>query len=240
MRELYLTGWMSQSVRMVCASFLVEHLRVRWQDGAEWFADTLCDADSAINAMMWQNAGRSGIDQWNFVMSPENASQDPSGRYTRRYCPELAKLPTKFLHRPWQAPPEALTAAGVALGETYPRRVVEDLAGERRRSVDAVLAMRRAHQHANDERGYDTIVVPTAPPTGGGEPGSSSSSSSSSSSGGSGSGLRLLSSSNKRHRVFTKEEYRINRSGAVLPPPPRGKRSGGGSSSKAKATKKKK
>ena len=41
-------------------------------------------------------------------------------------------------------------------------------------------------------------------------------------------------------KVFTKEEYRINRSGAVLPPPPRGKRSGGGSSSKAKATKKKK
>ena len=29
------------------------------------------DADIAINSMMWQNAGRSGIDQWNFVISPE-------------------------------------------------------------------------------------------------------------------------------------------------------------------------
>ena len=32
-------------------------------EGEKWFFDTLVDADSAINAMMWQNAGRSGIDQ---------------------------------------------------------------------------------------------------------------------------------------------------------------------------------
>ena len=35
------------------------------------YEDTLVDADIAINSMMWQNAGRSGIDQWNFVISPE-------------------------------------------------------------------------------------------------------------------------------------------------------------------------
>ena len=59
MRELWATGWMTQSVRMVCASFLVEYLRVNWTRGAEWFHYTLVDADSAINPMMWQNAGRS-------------------------------------------------------------------------------------------------------------------------------------------------------------------------------------
>jgi deoxyribodipyrimidine photolyase len=59
MRELWATGWMTQSVRMVCASFLVEYLRVNWTRGAEWFHYTLADADSAINPMMWQNAGRS-------------------------------------------------------------------------------------------------------------------------------------------------------------------------------------
>lgn len=59
MRELWATGWMTQSVRMVCASFLVEYLRVNWTRGAEWFHYTLVDADSAINSMMWQNAGRS-------------------------------------------------------------------------------------------------------------------------------------------------------------------------------------
>ena len=59
MRELWASGWMTQSVRMVVASFLVEYLRVNWTRGAEWFHYTLVDADSSINAMMWQNAGRS-------------------------------------------------------------------------------------------------------------------------------------------------------------------------------------
>ena len=54
---------MHQSVRMLCASFLVEYLGVSWVEGARWFHATLVDADVAINAMMWQNAGRSGIDQ---------------------------------------------------------------------------------------------------------------------------------------------------------------------------------
>ena len=70
---------MTQSVRMVVASFLVEYLRVNWVRGAKWFHYTLVDADSAINSMMWQNAGRSGIDQWSFIMSPVAASQDASG-----------------------------------------------------------------------------------------------------------------------------------------------------------------
>ena len=63
MRELYATGWMTQSIRMVAASFLVEYLRVNWTRGCSWFHYTLADSDSAINSMMWQNGGKSGIDQ---------------------------------------------------------------------------------------------------------------------------------------------------------------------------------
>ena len=54
MRALYATGWMHQSVRMVCASFLVEFLHIDWREGARWFHETLVDADLAINSMMWQ------------------------------------------------------------------------------------------------------------------------------------------------------------------------------------------
>ena len=63
MRELRATGWMAQSVRMVCASFLCEVLNVDWTVGERHFHRELVDADASINAMMWQNAGRSGIDQ---------------------------------------------------------------------------------------------------------------------------------------------------------------------------------
>ena len=49
---------------------------------------------------------------------------DPRGDYVRRWCPELAKLPNQWLHRPWQAPPEILTRASLNLGSTYPKPIV--------------------------------------------------------------------------------------------------------------------
>ncbi|VEU44083.1 unnamed protein product [Pseudo-nitzschia multistriata] len=161
MRELYATGWMTQSIRMVAASFLTEYLRINWTKGAEWFHHTLVDADSAINAMMWQNAGRSGIDQWNFVLSPTTASQDPTGAYTRRWVPELAELPTnRLVHCPWEATEDLLEEHGVVLGETYPHRIVVDLKKERKKSVENTLAVRRAAQDYNTDRGYDMIDLP--------------------------------------------------------------------------------
>ena len=160
MRELYATGWMTQGIRMVVASFLTEYLRVNWVKGCEWFHYTLVDGDSAINAMMWQNAGRSGIDQWNFVMSPVAASQDGTGEYTRKWVPELSDLPKGVLHKPWDAPDVVLETAGVVLGDSYPLRVVVDLKAERQKSTDNVLAMRRQNQHFNSDRGYDLITLP--------------------------------------------------------------------------------
>ncbi|MCC5024161.1 MAG: hypothetical protein J6386_15835 [Candidatus Synoicihabitans palmerolidicus] len=51
MRELWATGWMHNRVRMGVASFLVKHLRLPWQVGAQWFWDTLVDADLASNTI---------------------------------------------------------------------------------------------------------------------------------------------------------------------------------------------
>jgi len=165
MRELYTTGWMTQSVRMVCASFLTEFLRVNWVKGAEWFHYTLVDADSAINPMMWQNAGRSGIDQWNFVMSPVAASQDGTGSYTKKWVPELSKLSKPYLHKPWETPAEILFHADVELGVTYPFPIISNLVSERNRSVENVLTMRRNNQQFNDIKGYDLISLPNGDKT---------------------------------------------------------------------------
>jgi deoxyribodipyrimidine photo-lyase len=149
MRELYTTGWMTQSVRMVVASFLTEYLRVYWVKGCEWFHYTLVDADSAINFMMWQKAGRSGgIDQWNFVMSPVAASQDGKGDYIRKWVPELSKPPKNVLHKPWEAPEQVMVTAGIILGDTC-------LLSERQeKSVDSVITMRRKNQQFKSDRGY--------------------------------------------------------------------------------------
>lgn len=98
-------------------------------------------------------------------MSPVAASQDLSGEYTKKWVPELSKLSQPNLHRPWDAPEEILSRAGVVLGETYPHRIVTDLQSEREQSVENVLDMRRDFQQFNDKNGYDTIILPSGEKT---------------------------------------------------------------------------
>lgn len=148
MRELWASGYIPNYVRHIVAGFLIEYLNIDWRHGCLWFHDTLVDADVAINAMMWQNGGHSGMDQWNFVLGPVAAAKaaDPDGDYVRRWCPELSRLPVPWVHMPWEAPATVLAAAGVTLGRHYPRPVIADLEAARRASLAAVVSMRRTAQ----------------------------------------------------------------------------------------------
>jgi deoxyribodipyrimidine photo-lyase len=129
MRELWATGFMHNRVRMVTASFLVKHLLVNWREGARHFWDTLVDADLADNTLGWQWCAGSGADAAPYfrIFNPVTQGEkfDPDGAYVRRWVPELARLPPRFIHAPWLAPPPVLAAAGVALGRTYPRPIVD-------------------------------------------------------------------------------------------------------------------
>lgn len=108
MRELWHTGWMHNRVRMVVASFLVKHLLLDWRQGARWFWDTLVDADLANNTLGWQWSAGCGADAAPFfrIFSPiqQGERYDPEGGYVRRWVPELAAVPDRWLHRPWSAP----------------------------------------------------------------------------------------------------------------------------------------
>ena len=113
---------------MIVASFLVKDLLISWQDGARWFWETLVDADLAQNTLGWQWTAGCGADAAPYfrVFNPTSQGEkfDPQGDYVRRWCPELAKLGDKWLHRPWEAPEEVLARAGVQLGNTYPEPVL--------------------------------------------------------------------------------------------------------------------
>ena len=129
MRQLWRTGWMHNRVRMIVASFLVKDLRLPWQAGARWFWDTLVDADLASNTLGWQWTAGCGADAAPFfrVFNPvlQGRRFDPEGNYVRRWVPELAELPARHIHAPWETPPAVLAAAGVTLGKTYPRPLVD-------------------------------------------------------------------------------------------------------------------
>ncbi len=129
MRELWHTGWMHNRVRMVVASFLVKNLNIPWQQGEQWFWDTLVDANLANNAAGWQWVAGSGADAAPYfrIFNPVTQGKkfDPQGEYIRRWVPELRDMPNKFLHAPWEAPKTILTQANLHLGKDYPLPIVD-------------------------------------------------------------------------------------------------------------------
>jgi deoxyribodipyrimidine photo-lyase len=151
MRQLWTSGWMHNRVRMITASFLIKHLLLDWREGERWFWDTLVDASPANNVLNWQWVAGSGADASPFfrIFNPmaQGEKFDPTGRYVRRWAPELAHLTGKDVHAPWTAPPAALSSAGVRLGVTYPRPMV-DHDQARRRALEAYQSLPRSGSNA--------------------------------------------------------------------------------------------
>jgi deoxyribodipyrimidine photo-lyase len=136
MRQLNETGYMHNRLRMVTASFLTKDLGLDWREGERYFALKLDDFDLAANNGGWQWAASTGTDAQPYfrIFNPVTQSEkfDARGDFIRRYVPELAPLPPASIHAPWLAAPGELAAAGVRLGETYPRPVVEHDAARKR------------------------------------------------------------------------------------------------------------
>ena len=144
MAQINQTGYMHNRLRMVAASFLVKDLGIHWQWGERYFAEHLIDFDLAANNGGWQWASSSGCDAqpWFRIFNPVTQSEkfDPQGRFIRRYLPQLAALPDAAIHAPWTAQPVELAAAGIRLGQEYPRPLVDHaLARERTLARYAVV-----------------------------------------------------------------------------------------------------
>ncbi len=153
MRELWMSGWMHNRVRMITGSFLVKDLLIHWLEGARWFWDTLVDADLANNTLGWQWVGGCGADAAPYfrIFNPITQSEkfDADGNYLRTWLPELARLDRPWIHKPWQAPADVLRQAGIRLGEDYPEPIV-DHAEARRQALAALQSMNAARRSQPD------------------------------------------------------------------------------------------
>ncbi|OMO95712.1 Cryptochrome/DNA photolyase, class 1 [Corchorus capsularis] len=128
MRELWATGWLHDRIRVVVSSFFVKVLQLPWRWGMKYFWDTLLDADLESDALGWQYISGTLPDGREFdrIDNPqfEGYKFDPNGEYVRRWLPELSRLPTDWIHHPWNAPESVLQAAGIELGSNYPLPIV--------------------------------------------------------------------------------------------------------------------
>lgn len=129
MLQLNRTGYMHNRLRMVTASFLVKDLGVDWRLGERYFAEKLNDFDFSANNGGWQWAASTGCDAQPYfrIFNPITQSEkfDAEGRFIKRYLPQLAKLPSKWIHAPWLAGTQRLAEFGVVLGKDYPAPIVD-------------------------------------------------------------------------------------------------------------------
>jgi deoxyribodipyrimidine photo-lyase len=157
-RQLLTEGFVHNRARMIAASFLTKHLLISYRAGEAHYMKYLTDGDWAQNNAGWQWSAGCGCDAQPYfrVFNPTLQGErfDPEGGYVRRYVPELAGLPARFIHEPAKAPEDVLRAAGVTLGETYPAPVVDHaLARERflalaKEHMAVVKAGKRAEEDA--------------------------------------------------------------------------------------------
>jgi deoxyribodipyrimidine photo-lyase len=129
MRQLNATGWMHNRARMITASFLTKDLLIDWRLGERYFMQRLLDGDPAANNGGWQWTAGTGADAAPYfrVFNPTLQGQkfDPRGAYVRRWVPELATVPDKFLHTPWAMPADLQRRVGCHIGKDYPAPIVE-------------------------------------------------------------------------------------------------------------------
>ena len=127
MRELNLTGFMSNRGRQNVASFLINDLRVNWQMGAEYFESLLIDYDPCSNWGNWNylaGVGSDPRDDRYFNILTQAKKYDPQGEYVKFWLPELAELPPAKVHCP-----DTLTGAEQEeihfhIGDDYPHALV--------------------------------------------------------------------------------------------------------------------
>lgn len=121
MREMAATGFMSNRGRQNVASFLALDLKLDWRLGADHFESLLLDYDVCSNWGNWvAAAGMTGGRINRFNIAKQSKDYDADGTYLRLWLPELSKVPTKYIHKPWEMPRSVQEASECIIGEDYP------------------------------------------------------------------------------------------------------------------------
>jgi deoxyribodipyrimidine photo-lyase len=134
-RQLRACGFVHNRARMIAASFLAKHLLIDFRRGERHYFELLADGDWANNDMGWQWSAGCGCDAqpWFRIFNPQAQGEkfDPDGEYVRRWIPELARVPARYIHAPHTAPAQVLAEAGIGKLD-YPAPVVEHAFARRR------------------------------------------------------------------------------------------------------------
>jgi len=127
MRELEVTGYMSNRGRQLVASFLAHNLNLDWRDGARYMESKLIDSDVHSNWGNWAYVAGVGTDSRDryFNILKQARKYDPEAAFVKTWVPALEGLPTDHAHAPWELSDGMAGMYDLVLGEDYPEPVID-------------------------------------------------------------------------------------------------------------------
>jgi len=127
MRCVIATGYLNFRMRAMLVSFLCHLLGIDWRAGVHHLARQFLDFEPGIHYPQFQmQAGVTGTNTIRIYNPTKQAQEhDADGVFIKRWCPELAELPTPLLAEPWRMTAMEQTLYNCKIGSDYPAPIID-------------------------------------------------------------------------------------------------------------------
>ncbi len=157
MRALRQTGWINFRMRAMLVSFSSYHLWLHWRQPAVYLARRFLDYEPGIHySQIQMQAGVTGINTVR-IYSPikQVLDHDPSGKFIRRFVPELADVPDEHLPEPHKMTAIEQKLYGCEIDKDYPSPIVNHKTAYKA-ARDRMYAIKRSKEaQSESEKVYE-------------------------------------------------------------------------------------